>query len=206
MFACSKIFERIHFPKELYETHLLEWLIPTSKQESLTSYVDRFAALITHPNPIIVGVSFGGIIAQELGIRFKHSKIIIISSIKSSNELPPIFHFLKKSKLYQWYPVFLISSLEKLLLRMGTKQLKRKILSYQYYLPVRDKVYTTWAIHHFLHWTPNSSLKITHLHGTKDAMLPIKHIKKKVTIPEGTHAMILAKAHTITTEILKAIT
>ena len=58
--ATSKIFKGLSFPKESFELHYLEWILPTSKHESVDSYTNRFMEQISHENPIIIGVSFGG--------------------------------------------------------------------------------------------------------------------------------------------------
>lgn len=204
MSACSKIFERIKLPTELYEVHLLEWITPLSKNESLADYVDRFSKYIKHPEAIIIGVSFGGIIAQELGQKFINSKVIIISSIKHQNELSLFLKFLKATKLYKLYPIHIIPLIEKSLLKYGSKQIKRTIYSYQKYLPIRSKTYTIWAIKSFLNWcSPNT--KVIHFHGNKDVILPFKYINKSVVIKNGTHAMIITKSSTIQSKLIKAM-
>ena len=59
--ASSKIFDYISLPKEKYELHFLEWLIPESFDESLEHYTKRLLEKVTEPNPVLIGVSFGGI-------------------------------------------------------------------------------------------------------------------------------------------------
>ena len=86
--ASSKIFERIHLDHNLYDLNYLEWLEP-KKNETLDEYIKRFVALIDKPNAILIGVSFGGIIAQEIAKRIPYQKLVIISSIKSKKEYSP---------------------------------------------------------------------------------------------------------------------
>lgn len=64
--ANSKIFERIELPKDQFEMHFLEWIVPASKDETIEAYAKRFSEGIIHENPILLGVSFGGIMAQEV--------------------------------------------------------------------------------------------------------------------------------------------
>ena len=59
--ASSTIFERIDLPKDVFEMILLEWEIPLP-EETLVHYAKRMASKITHPNPVLIGVSFGGIL------------------------------------------------------------------------------------------------------------------------------------------------
>ena len=64
--ASSKIFERILLPKDKFELHFLEWKIPTSLDETIEGYALRISDDITHKNPVLLGVSFGGILVQEI--------------------------------------------------------------------------------------------------------------------------------------------
>jgi len=63
--ASPAIFERISLPPEQFEMILLEWQIPLDN-ETLSQYAKRIAEKVTLPNPVLVGVSFGGILVQEI--------------------------------------------------------------------------------------------------------------------------------------------
>ena len=98
MSANSLIFERIEFPSN-FSLHYLEWIDPR-KDESLEEYAKRFSKLIIHKNPVFIGVSFGGVLVQEISKIIKHKKLIIISSIKCNDELPSHMKFGKITKSY----------------------------------------------------------------------------------------------------------
>ena len=74
MSANSLIFERIKI-KGNFNFHYLEWIEP-KKNECLKKYSIRFSKLIKHEFPILIGVSFGGVLVQEI------SKII---EVKKNN-------------------------------------------------------------------------------------------------------------------------
>ena len=63
--ASPSIFERIELPKDTFEMHLLEWFLP-NKNETLQSYAKRMAEKVKHDNAVLVGVSFGGVLVQEI--------------------------------------------------------------------------------------------------------------------------------------------
>ena len=44
------------------------------EDESLAHYASRLASTITAPNPILLGVSFGGIIMQEVAKQINYKK------------------------------------------------------------------------------------------------------------------------------------
>src|SRR6187397_1773421 len=97
--ASSLIFERISLPEDTFEMFFLEWEIP-NKNESLLGYTERMAKKIKHDNPILIGVSFGGILVQEMAKFVKARKVIVISSIRSNRQLPPLFKFAKFTGIY----------------------------------------------------------------------------------------------------------
>ena len=78
MAANPSIFEYIKLPEELFETHLLSWKIPIPK-ESLASYAARMLEEVKYENFALVGVSFGGILVQEMSKIKKPKRLIIIS-------------------------------------------------------------------------------------------------------------------------------
>lgn len=205
MSACSKIFERIHLPKEQFKMHFLEWLMPISKDESLADYTKRFSKQVTEKNPVLVGVSFGGVLAQEIAQIIPCKKIILVSSVKNPREYSPFFKTVKTTKLYKLLPITFINWTEDFLRKKGTKKIKNTLTVYRKFLPLRNKLYTQWAVRSFLHWKgcQNNNTEIAHLHGDADKIIPLKYIQKCNVIKNGTHVMILTKSSTIQKYILK---
>ena len=103
MAANPKIFENIQLDAAVFDLHYLSWDLP-NKNESLQSYAARIAQRITHKNPVLVGVSFGGILVQEIAKIIAVRKIIIISSVKSTQELPKKMIFAKHTKIHKFLP------------------------------------------------------------------------------------------------------
>jgi len=66
MAAGPEIFENLSLPKENYELHFLRWLKPLDLDETITNYTMRLNEEIKHENPVLIGVSFGGMIVQEM--------------------------------------------------------------------------------------------------------------------------------------------
>ena len=65
----------------------LPWLQPLEK-ETIEDYAKRMCAGIKEQNPVLMGLSFGGMLCIEISKLIQVDKIIIISSVKSSKELP----------------------------------------------------------------------------------------------------------------------
>ena len=178
-------------------------MLTTSKDKSIQSYAQRLCAKIQHRNPILIGVSFGGIIVQEMSKIIDCKKVIIISSVKNNKEFPKRFKLAQITKAYKLFPSKVISNIESYEHYFFNDYLKKRAELYKIYLSVRDKEYLQWAIYNVLHWKQEKSIpNIIHIHGKKDEVFPIKYIKNAIEVENGTHVMILNKAKTIS-EILK---
>lgn len=203
--AGPKIFNSIKLPEEKFELHYLEWIIPESMSESLEHYTKRLIHQIIHTNPVLVGVSFGGIIVQEIDKYIDTKKVIIISSIKGNSEFPRQFKFLRATKVYKLFPAKKIADTGDFAIIGINKSLRKKIKLYNKYLNVRNEKYLKWAIHSLLNWKTDYTVEnIVHIHGTNDEIFPIKYIKNCIIIEGGTHVMILSDGKKISS-ILKDI-
>ena len=191
--ASSSIFERIQLSEEQFEIHLLDWQIPLGK-ETLKGYAQRMALKVTHKNAVLIGVSFGGVLAQEMAEFLNLRKVIIISSIKSNLEMPIAMKLARTTNAYKLFPTRIANNLELLSkISFGTI-IKHRIKLYQKYLSVREKSYLDWAIENMVQWNRFKTDKnVIHIHGDADAIFPIKNINNCIVVKGGTHIMILSK-------------
>ena len=157
---------------------------------------------IIHENPILIGVSFGGIIVQEMSKLIATKKIIIISSIKSHLELPEKLRIAQKIRAYKIFPAKLLANLDTYIDYFSGEKFQKKAAAYQKYMSVRNADYLAWAAKTAISWKQEVPLKnCVHIHGTKDGIFPAKHIHNYISIEGGTHTMILTKAKIISKEI-----
>jgi alpha/beta superfamily hydrolase len=194
MAASPTIFERIQLPADTFEMHLLEWEIP-NVGESLVAYAQRIAEKVTHKNPVLIGVSFGGVLVQEMKQFLNPKKVIIISSVKSNTEFPRRFKVAKTTKAYKLIPTTLFENIEMLVkFSFGSSIVKQRMALYEKFLAVRDKRYLDWAIEQIINWNRIAiDEEIIHIHGEEDEVFPAKNIKKFIPVKGGTHIMILSK-------------
>lgn len=189
--ASSSIFERIDLPKDTFEIHLLEWFVP-EKQESLQSYAKRMSEKVTHDNAVLIGVSFGGILVQEMAQFLNLRKLIIVSSVKSNKELPRRMKIAKTTKAYKLLPTGLLQDVEKLVKYAFGDVMKQKLKLYEQFLHMRNKAYLDWAIEQVICWDRvKIDSNVIHIHGDADEVFPAKNIKKYINVKGGTHIMIL---------------
>lgn len=189
--ASSSIFERIELPKDTFEMHLLEWFLP-NKNETLQSYAKRMAENVKHDNAVLIGVSFGGVLVQEMARFLNLKKLIIVSSVKCNAELPRRLKLAKTTKAYKLLPTGLMQDVELLTKYAFGDVLKKKLKLYEQYLHRREKDYLDWAIEQMVCWDrAEIDAKVIHIQGDADEVFPVKNIKNFINIKGGTHLMIL---------------
>ena len=200
MAASPKIFEYLKLPKN-FEIHLLSW-IPPLKDEPLTSYAKRMCKRVVHKNPILLGVSFGGILVQEMAKHIFVKKIIIISSIKAKEELPLPMIVAKRTNVHKLLPTKLIENIEYLTIFAFGKGIKKRVALYQRYLSERNSEYLNWAINALVHWDQNKfSHKLIHIHGDSDTVFPVKNLINPFIKIKGGHAIIITESIWFNTEL-----
>jgi pimeloyl-ACP methyl ester carboxylesterase len=171
----------------------------------LQGYALRLKEQITGPEPIVVGVSFGGMLATEIAKTDPAIKAIIISSNKVSKEFPKIYLTGKYLPLYKWIPSGFLkkATIIRSMFFSPIGQNQKKI--FQQILNDTDTKFTKWAIFSILNWK-NEIIpgNIIHIHGTSDKLLPYRLVKADYTIQKGSHLMIM-NHHKEISELLKKL-
>ena len=207
MAASPRIFEFINL-SEFFEVVCLSWIIPED-EESIADYAKRMCLRIQHKDPILLGVSFGGILVQEMAKHISCDKVVVVSSVKSFKELPLSMILSKKTNAHKLLPTQWVKNLESLAFFVFGSSIGRKVGLYQKYLSERDPKYLKWAIHTLVNWEQEVfDPEVIHIHGEKDTMFPFNNIIKTPYLnflPDGTHAMILAKHQWFNTELPKLL-
>ena len=182
-----------------YELKVINWLMP-EPNETIEHYATRMRAGITEENPVLMGLSFGGMLCTEIAKQIPVEKIIIISSIKSSKELPLWMKAVATLKLNKIVPLKssrLTQPIQNKMLGVQTDEEKALVANFRRAV---DLPYTNWAVNQAINWKNDwQHPNIYHIHGDKDNMFPVKNIKADYTIKNGGHFMIMNKADEVST-------
>lgn len=184
--------------------HFIKWILP-HKNESIQSYALRLCEQVKEKDPILIGVSFGGMMAVEIGKIINCSKIFIISSIKSRDELPlwmklagilqlnKIFPFKRKGNLF--------NPIEYYFLGPETPDEKNLMKEFR---DSADKNYVYWSVDKILNWQ-NQIIpsNVIHLLGDRDKFFSVKKSKPDYIIRTGTHFMVYNRADEVSALIKK---
>lgn len=198
--ADRHIFDRLTIPPG-YKLEHLPWISPL-KGEEIESYAHRMADRINQPDPLLMGVSFGGMISIEISKFLPVKKIILISSIKNKNEMPFFFKVaggLHLNRIVSLRPYRFLEPIENFTL--GAKTPQDKLLARNYRAQL-DLQYSDWAIDRILHWKNEQFPQgLVHIHGSADHVFPIRYIHPTHVIKGGGHLMIMNRANEVS-EIL----
>ena len=193
----EKVFSKLSIDAAM---HCINWLQP-GKTESLTDYARRMAADIVEENPVIIGVSFGGMVALEINKFLPLHQLIVISSVKCRKELPLQLRVIGNLKLDKIFPVKKIQQNDKVYAiankRLGAVTDEEKALANSYRRR-GDIGYINWSFDKILNWQNRDYPEnIVHIHGDSDKIFPIKSINATHVIKNGTHMMVMNRADEI---------
>lgn len=193
--ADGTVFQYLDF--EGVEVEYMEWLSPLPK-ETLPAYAKRMTQKMMTPHPILVGLSFGGMVAMEIAKQIPVKKVILISSAKERKELPWFYRFSAKLKLQKILPYTLIKRTNGFTYWLfGATSAHEKALLKEIFRKT-PTTFLKWAINAILTWRNTEiSAHILHIHGDKGRILLYKNVKDTFCITGGGHSMIVNKAHEI---------
>ena len=175
----------------------LKWVDPLIN-ETLSSYAARMSVQIKDENPVLLGLSFGGMIAVEIAKQIAVEKLILISSVKTIYEIPKWMRVAGTLNLHKLIPIRKNRFTEKADdRRMGIETMEEKAFV-DHYRKKADQKYIDWAIDQILNWRNSWIPENTfHIHGENDRMFPLKNIQPTHVIKKGTHIMILNRGKEI---------
>ena len=202
--ADETVFKNINFGEN--KVIYINYIKPFDK-ETLSSYAQRLTTQITDDTPILIGISFGGMICTEIGKLIKTNKIILINSVTNPKQLPttlliigrllfPIIPttLLKKTNYFTYF-IFGVQDFQ-----------NKKILSE--ILRKTDISFLKWALFAILKWktTKNKGFKnLIEIHGANDILIPLKKRSVNYVIPRGGHLMTLDHYHEINQILIKEL-
>lgn len=181
------------------EHRFIKWNEP-KKNESLSNYCTELIDQIDTTNDIIlIGISFGGIIAQEISKIIACKKVIIISSVKSKSEFSWQLKLASRLQIHKIVPLWFITLSNRLTADYYfDTESKEESKLLQQIIKDTNPTFLVWAIHQIMNWDNDKhSENLIHIHGTSDKVFPIKNIQNVIEIPNGGHFMIVNKASQI---------
>lgn len=208
--ANKKAFEHIQLPTNYKALHIA-WKQPL-KNETLSNYAQRMVREIdTSTAFVLLGLSFGGILVQEMTQFVQPLKTIVLSSVCSPEELNLPLQILKKTNLHKKFPWDSFKNDTPFSDFYFKKIFGGDAFRLKDFFTFRDPYYLEWSIHQIAHWEKNYTVPNCYrIHGQIDAVFPIKYLQKNEAIPyfeipRGSHLMVLTKAKQVSDHLAKIL-
>ena len=203
-----RLFEKLELPG--HTLHCLEWhRMP--ERATIAQFARDLAAQVDVSRPhALVGVSMGGMVAQEMAALTKPSKVVIISSWKSRAEMPWNIkalrgwrpeRFVRDVVVRRLFPYLRLLRWTLGLEDRASQEIGQAMLNT---FPARDLRVMIDAI---VHWDgpPAPIPGLVHIHGDKDRLMPISLIRGARVIHGGTHFMVYAKGKEVSAAVMDAL-
>jgi pimeloyl-ACP methyl ester carboxylesterase len=170
------------------------WLIP-GRDEEIGVYAARMKASIPEENPVLLGVSFGGMMAIEIAKYLPAATVIIVSSIGHWRQLPVPIKLTKYLGLNRWTPpanLRLLAPFQDYFLGVETSADSRLARGYRGNV---DPHLLQWSIRNIASWRNEwRPAHFYHLHGSKDRVFPLSRVEPTHVVAGGGHLMIHNRA------------
>ena len=186
-----RIFRRLQV--EGFEFVPLPW-VANSDDDTLITYAAKMAVNIKDANPILLGLSFGGMLAVEIAKQINVKQVILVSSAKTSNELPEPGKFARYLVKKRLIPAFCFSLPNRFLMGL------RGIVPFSEQTKENGPTaisgkFMQWALKAVMDWHNGSFTEnVTHIHGTMDIVIPLRNVKADYVIKGGVHVMVHNRA------------
>lgn len=203
--ADFRIFQKIKI--EHAELHPVNWIMPEDN-ETLQEFAKRLSRQITHENPILLGVSFGGMLATEISKIIPVKKAIVISTCKQPCEMPVHLKLAGKYSLHKRVPYWKIlhnNRLNKFIFDVRSPEEETYIK--QLMLKESQIDFVRRCVNMILNWKSDniSPENVVHIHGRTDRLLTPGRVKADHWIDQGGHFMIWNRAPEVNAIINKEL-
>jgi len=201
--ADERIFGKLKLPG--YNMVHIPWP-EHDEHDELPCYAQKVSALIKEEEPVILGVSLGGMIGVEISKMRPVKKLILISSAKTKSELPQYegwFGRLVKSKIL---PPFIYKMPNNILIEKFGAECNEDEYLLRAILKDSDGKFMKWAMRAVALWRNETYHEpVVHIHGRRDRMIFPEHIHASYWIEDGGHMMVYNRAEEISRIIEKEL-
>lgn len=196
--------ERIFAHVKVEGTELVHLPWPQQDEhDDMAAYAKKVSAMIPEENPVLLGVSFGGMLAVEIAKQRSVRKAIIVSSAKTGSEVTHFTGLNKWIVKHKMVPAFMFTWPHPYVLYLfgaatdEEKELMRGIIKSS------DGKLVRWALKAIQEWhNEMATTNVVHIHGDADKIIESKCVRADYWIKGGTHIMLYNRADEIN-EIIK---
>jgi pimeloyl-ACP methyl ester carboxylesterase len=189
----SRIYDSLHFDSERFIIKNVVYKTP-AKQDNMASFAKTLLTQIdTTSKFILIGTSLGGMLSVELSEICTPQKVILISSAKNRNDLPPIYKMQREFRLYKIVPAFIYKLTSRPMQKLVEPDRRKYGATFSAMLKAKKPLYLKRTAGLIMKWERGENRKpVIQIHGTNDHTLPFRNIQNSnFSIKNGSHMMTL---------------
>lgn len=183
----------------------VSWLTP-EENESMAGYCLRLAKHYHIKNgDVLIGLSFGGMVATEINRHIEPALTILISSAATRQELPLPYRMAGKTGIYRLIPEKTLHKPGKLKYFLFGLQKPQQRRLFDEIVMQSDVTFVRWAIRQVVTWNNTERpQRLVKIHGTSDRILPLHKPSTDFIILGGSHFLTWEKADEVS-DILNSL-
>jgi hypothetical protein len=203
--ADHRVFQKLDIPGAILKP--VPWPY-FDKHDEMACYAQKVAAIIPDgPDDVILGLSFGGMLASEIARVRQSQKTIIVSSVKSPDELPPVSKTVRFIVEHKLMPMSIATMPAKPILHRFGAYTEEEMALVRSILSDTDPHFARCASKAIMEWQTRTPAPpdLVHIHGTADQMLKPDKLEPTHWVEGGQHMMIYSKAEEVSRLIARHI-
>ena len=192
--ADKRLFDKLMIDSAFAVKHI-EWIRPQRK-ETISAYAARLVSQIDTTKPFqLVGLSFGGMIAQEMNTIIKPEHTILISTLSTGRPMDKFYRILINGALASPLVIWMLKKPIKFTYNLFGAHTPEEKKLLTVVLKDMNNRFVRWAASQLISWKhaariPNSF----QIHGSADRIIRLEWVQPDRIISGGEHLMVYTKA------------
>ncbi|MCA8972252.1 MAG: alpha/beta hydrolase [Planctomycetes bacterium] len=183
----------------------VDWIEPRD-EEPFDAYAARMAEAIPlsaeEPSGLVlIGHSLGGMLAQEIAVLRDVQLVVLVSSVRSRDEIPRFFKVLKPRLAHRWFTKGLVRRTFRFWARFHDYVTPREQKLFLDMVERHSDHYLRWALRSLAIWRAPAvpaRTRIVQVHGQRDRTFPYKLLERPdAVVPDAGHFMIVREARAV---------
>lgn len=192
--ADERLFDKLKLP---WRCEVLKWQTP-EVGETVPQYAQRLSGQIDTTRKFgLLGVSFGGMLATELSRILHPEQLVLISTVKTKDEMPPWLRFEPALRIINKFEGKTLQKIAANSMRFIGEMNRPEREQMKQMIADCDPWVFKWSLWAAAHWENTVAEKAFHIHGTLDYVFPYSRIQNAVPLQNGGHFMVLHRANEV---------
>jgi pimeloyl-ACP methyl ester carboxylesterase len=193
--ADERVFKNLRFPES--QVRHIRWptVTPQTLREDFLGEIK--AQITTNRNNVFLGVSFGGLIAQDIAASLSPDILIIVSSVINQSEIPKLYRGGLARIALKLTPNFFLNKPNVLINYMFSVATDEGRKTLHDIIRDTDPTFFRWAVKYLQHWKGTNqpaSKRFYRIHGSNDRVFPSVLPNSPVEFIAGGHFAIYEAA------------